>query len=190
MNKIMSRLTKLHTITLPEEVLNKARDFAKIVVDTTDYQDSNQSNRRKIIIDHFVSKLGEEAVKAVMEKNDREVIGPDYKIYGPNEKSWDSDLYVNGIGLAVKTQCRSAAERYGLSWTFQNIPDGRSDPVLSQPDAWVYFVEYIDTEEPANRLIVFPPKQIKALKFEDPVLDRLKGEKLVVYARSLTKEHV
>lgn len=183
----MSPINEINTIILSEEVINRAKEFAIKVVDTTNYQDSNQSNRRKIINDHFVSKLGEEAVKAVLEKHGREVIGPDYKIYQPKEKTWDSDLYVNDIGLAVKTQRRSSAKIFGVSWTFQNIPGGRSDPILSYPDAWVYFVEYIDTDKQKNKLIVYPPKQIKDLVFEEPVKENLKGKKSVVYKRSFDK---
>ena len=183
----MSIFTKTHTVELPKEIIDKANLFAKDVVDTTNYSDGNQDDKNKIINDHFVSILGEEAVKEFLEENGRDVIGPDYEIFGPNQKSWDSDLFVNDIGLAVKTQSRSLANIFGLSWTFQNIPGGRSDPVLSQPEAWVYFVEYIDTDRQKNKLLVYPPKQIKDLEFEEPVKDSLKGKKLVVYESSFQR---
>jgi hypothetical protein len=70
-----------------------------------------------------------------------------------------------------------------LSWTFQ-AGHIRREKILAKPEAWVFFVEYIDTKHPPYELIVYPPKQIKNLVFEDPVLPCLKGEKLVIYAKS------
>jgi len=37
------------------------------------------------------------------------------------KKAWDEDLIIGGIELAVKTQKRSAAKRYGASWTLFGI---------------------------------------------------------------------
>ena len=172
-------------VALSESILVKAKQFANEVVATTNYSDANQTQVDKIINDHFVSKLGEEAVKMVMSRY-TEVKGPDYEIYGAKQKSWDSDLFINGFGLAVKTQTTSAAIRYGLSWTFQNGIK-RKDIILQQPAAWVAFVEYDDTHEPYQTCFVLPPFQIKELSFDEPKLAHLKGHKKVVYAYSLGK---
>ncbi|HSG43126.1 MAG TPA: hypothetical protein VLA72_08215 [Anaerolineales bacterium] len=58
-----------------------------------------------------------------------EILGPDNTIYSGKRKSWDADLKINDIEVAVKTQRRLAAMRYGLSWTFQDSPK-RRDPIL------------------------------------------------------------
>lgn len=180
----MMKITEKNLIVLQPEIIEKANEFADAVTQTTNYSDSNQYIAKKIRDDHFISKLGEEAVKNLLQQHGCKVTGPDYQIYKGRNKSWSSDLYVNSLGIAVKTQRRSAAKRYGLSWTFQNIPGGRKDPVLSVPNAWVFFVEYIDTDKSKDKLIVFPPKQIKDLDFEEPVMDYLKGKKKVVYAKN------
>ncbi len=170
-------------VSIPNELIDKARKFAIAVVETTNYGDSNQFSKTKITDDHFVSKVGEEAVKIVFSEY-ADVEGPDYNIYEGKRKSWDDDLFINGRGLAVKTQKRTAALKYGLSWTFQagNI---RRDSILDNPEAWVCFVEFDDMHE-GNICNVYPVYQIKELKFKDPFLEKLKGHKLVVYARDLS----
>jgi len=148
---------------------------------TTDYSDSNQRIIKKIRDDHFVSKLGEEACKIVLSEF-ATIEGPDYKIYTVKQKSWRDDLIVNEVGIAVKTQRRTAAKKYSLSWTFQ-AGSMRKDAILEKPDAWVAFVEY-DDEHPYN-CYVYPLYQIKELLFEDPKLARLKKQKKKVYVASL-----
>src|SRR5215211_4905895 len=131
------------TVQLPPEAIARASAFADTVIDTVNYRDSNQSRRQKIRDDHFVSKIGEEAVHLVFEARNCVVEGPDYSIYEGKQKSWIADLEINALKVAVKTQRRSTANRYGLSWTFQDSPK-RRDPILSMPDAWVCLVVYED----------------------------------------------
>jgi hypothetical protein len=171
-------------VKIPANAITIARDFAKKVVETTNYRDSNQLDKEKITEDHFVSKIGEEAVKLVFQNLEKSVIGPDYGIYQAKEKTWDEDLKIDGTPMAVKTQKKSAALRYGLSWTFQSS-GYRNDPILKMPDAWVSFVECDDQN--GYDCIVYPPFQIKELTFKDPILAHLKGKKQVVYAKDLPK---
>mgnify|MGYP000676647368 CR=1 FL=1 len=167
-------------ITLPASAFAKAAEFADAVVKTVNYRDSLQFNATKIRDDHFVSKLGEEAVKQAFESFTNSIQGPDYNIYQSRQKSWESDLYVNEIPLAVKTQRRSAAERYGLSWTFQKS-SFRADPILQKPEAWVCFAVFNDLAEKPD-FTVFPPFQIKELPFKSPRLAHLADKKIAVYA--------
>ena len=176
------------TIQLPVEAVNRASAFADVVTNTVDYRDSNQSKRQKIRKDHFVSKLGEEAVRLVFEARNCVVKGPDYEIYQGKQKSWLADLQVNALDVAVKTQCRSAANRYGLSWTFQDSPK-RRDPILSLPEAWVCFVVYEDLK-PGFECVVYPLRKIKQLIFEDPRSAHLAGKKKTVYMETLQKHKI
>lgn len=169
-------------VKISQPLSDKAQQFAVAVAKTTNYNDSNQDSLQKITDDHFISKIGEEAVRIVFSKY-ATVKGPDYEIYDIKEKSWSDDLYINGIGLAVKTQKRSAALRYGLSWTFQAGPF-RKDKILKSPDSWVCFVEY-NNKYRENDCYVYPAFQIHELTFKDPVLTKLKRHKLVVYAKDL-----
>jgi hypothetical protein len=181
----MSTFRTPQIVQLSPEAVVRAQTFAEAVIDTVNYRDSNQSQKQKIRDDHFVSKLGEEAVRAIFESRNCAVQGPDYSIYTGKEKSWDADLKINSLEVAVKTQRRSAAKRYGLSWTFQDSPE-RRDPVLTMPDAWVAFVVYED-KKTSYECVVYPLLKIKQLIFDSPLLPHLAGKKKVVYLEKLQK---
>lgn len=184
----MSTFQTPQTILLPENVRKRALAFAVEVTGTVNYEDSRQSITEKIRDDHFVSKLGEEAVRILFEGRECRVEGPDYGVYEARRKSWAADLKVNGLEVAVKTQRRSAANRYGLSWTFQDSPE-RRDPILNSPDAWVCLVVYEDLKE-SHECVVYPLRKIKQLIFEAPRLARLVGKKQAVYLETLQKHQV
>jgi len=166
-------------VAITSTEIKRAKKFAEAVISTVNYSDSNQRNNAKIQDDHFVSKLGEEAVRILYEQANFQVKGPDYVIYEGKKKSWEEDLYIDDIGMAVKTQKRSSANHYGLSWTFQ-CSEKRRDPVLKDPLAWVCFVVFEDIG--SQNCLVYPAKQIGALKFRPPKLKYLIGKKQVVYA--------
>jgi len=172
-------------IQLPTAAVERATAFADAVTTTVNYRDSNQSVREKIRDDHFVSKLGEEAVRFVFEQRDCKVVGPDYTIYAGKGKSWDADLRINELEVAVKTPRRSAAKRYGLSWTFQDSPE-RRDPILDMPEAWVCLVVFEDLKD-GYECVVYPLRKIKQLIFEAPRLSKLIGKKQAVYLETLQK---
>jgi hypothetical protein len=172
----------IRCVELTQGLYQKALKFAQEVSATTDYSDCSQDKIEKIQQDHCSSKLGEEAVRIHLEMSGWNVAGPDYTIYRYPEKSWASDLYVNRVGVAVKSQLRSSANHFGLSWTFQLAP--RRDPILDQPWAWVYFVEIVDTE-PGHKCNIFPVQRIENLSFKPPKLDYLIGKKLVVYEEDI-----
>lgn len=181
----MRCFNQVFTVSVDARVIARAKDFSVQVTPTvgtpgSGYRDANQSDLQKIQQDHFVSKVGEEAVKVIFQQLGKKVQGPDYQVYLGKQKSWDSDLYVDGVALAVKTQTAGAAKRFGLSWTFQ-AGTHRRDPILSQPESWVCFVEFHERGQQCN---VYPPHQIRELAFGEPKLDRLKGSKKVVYANA------
>lgn len=179
----MQYFHSLKKVNISEDEIRQALQFAQMVMPTVNYRDSNQHNLLKIQDDHFISKIGEEAVRKVFEFYQKKVIGPDYNIYTAKEKSWEEDLFVEGVGLAVKTQKWSSAKRYGLSWTFQSSGI-RKDPILKMPEAWVCFALCNDLEN-NYQCFVYPPIQIKNLVFKKPKLSHLWGKKAVVYAGDL-----
>jgi len=184
----MSTFRTLQTIHLPPEAVERATAFAEAVTETVNYCDSNQRQKKKIQDDHFVSKLGEEATRLVFEARQCVVEGPDYRVYPGREKSWAADLKINALEVAVKTQRRSAANRYDLSWTFQDSAE-RRDPILSMPEAWVCLVVYEDLK-PGFECVVYPLRKIKQLIFEAPRLSRLIGKKQAVYLETLQKHKI
>jgi hypothetical protein len=182
----MRYFDKIQTALVGEDLVAKAKAFARNVTHTIGtpgrgYEDTAQTNLLKIEYDNYVSKIGEEAVRITFERYGARVEGPDYQIYLGKQKSWAADLLVDGVALAVKTQTAAAAKMFELSWTFQ-AGERRRDPILQQPEAWVCFVEF---NEEKFECRVFPPQQIKELQFNEPKLIRLKGQKKVVYAKSL-----
>ena len=168
-------------VKITNDILRKALDFANRVVDTTDYSDSFQTNRKKVLKDHFTSKIGEEAVKLMFTSVGILVEGPDYNIYEGKGKSWEADLFVAGKPVAVKTQNKESADRFGLSWMFQ-WGKYRKDPILNNPNALVVFVYYDNEKQECE---IYPPKRIKSLKFREPQLIKLKDSKKVVYVEDL-----
>jgi len=173
------------TVSVEIDAIRRAKEFSEKVVPTVGkqgiYTDTNQRNLQKIKHDHYVSKIGEEAVKQVFQQLSKAVRGPDYEIYRGSQKSWDADLYIDRVPLAVKTQTSNLAKKFGLSWTFQASRQ-RYDPILREPDSWVCFVEF---DEEDMQCHVYPPYQIKELNFGEPKLDKLKGTKKVVYRENL-----
>ena len=184
----MSTFKEPQVIHIPAEAVERATAFADAVTATVNYHDSNQTEIQKIRDDHFVSKLGEEAVRFVFEQRACKIEGPDYEIYPGKRKSWAADLTINALDVAVKTQRRSAAQRYGLSWTFQDSPE-RRDPILDMPNAWVCLVVYEDLK-PEYECMVYPLRKIKQLIFEAPRLGRLVGKKQAVYLETLQQHKV
>ncbi len=167
------------TVTLGLDAVRRAATFAEQVTQTVNYRDSYQGDRTKVCHDHFISKLGEAAVYQVLQPYVQQMTAPDYEIYHGSNKSWDADLRVNHSELAVKTQSQNAADRFGLSWTFQ-AGRHRRDRILDQPNAWICFV--LCQDQAPYQCRVFPPVQLRSLRFGEPRLDRLRGEKKVVYA--------
>jgi len=184
----MATFKEPQVVHIPVEAVARASAFADAVTSTVNYQDSHQSIKQKIRDDHFVSKLGEEAVRFVFEQRDCIIGGPDYTVYSGKQKSWDADLSINDLEVAVKTQRRSAAKRYGLSWTFQDSPK-RRDPILDMPNAWVCLVVYEDLKD-GHEGLVYPLRKIKQLIFEAPRLSRLVGKKQAVYLETLQQNNI
>jgi hypothetical protein len=184
----MATFQEPQVIQLSTEAVARANAFASAVISTVNYRDSDQIVKQKIQDDHFVSKLGEEAVRFVFEQRDCTIEGPDYTIYSGNRKSWDADLKINDLEVAVKTQRRSAAKRYGLSWTFQDSPE-RRDPILDTPEAWVCLVVYEDLKD-GYECVVYPLRKIKQLIFEAPRLSKLIGKKQAVYLETLQQHKI
>lgn len=184
----MSTFQTPQIISIPDDAKERAHEFSVKVTGTVNYRDSNQVVAAKVRDDHFVSKLGEEAVRILFKGRNCQVEGPDYGVYEAKRKSWAADLRVNGLEVAVKTQRRSAANRYGLSWTFQDSPE-RRDPILDMPDAWVCLVVYEDLKE-ETECVVYPLRKIKQLIFEAPRLAKLVGKKQAVYLETLVAQGV
>ena len=83
MKKFYSSVIK---INLERDAVKRAWQFAQQVISTVDYSDSNQHQTKKILDDHFVSKLGEEACKKILLQY-AEVKGPIIIFIPANKKT-------------------------------------------------------------------------------------------------------
>jgi hypothetical protein len=166
-----------YAIEICVEHKQMAMDYAKAVVETVDYTNRGQIDKEKAIHDHYVGKLGEIAVHTYLISQGIDITEPDFAIH--KIKSWDDDLYIGSTGIAVKTQDKTLADRFGLSWTFHV-----RDPILKQPNKIVYFVLYTP-----EIMYIYPEQRIKDLVFKPPVLERLVPYKKVVYAIDLKENN-
>lgn len=176
---------KRSSITSEQKEL--AKKYADDVISTIDYSDSNQTNLEKIKSDHYNGKVGEFAVYNFLERNKIESTYPDCEIYEAHNKSWVSDLYVTIEGckypLAVKTMHENAADKFGWSWIFQYSRTGRKDKVFENRDSsFVSFVK-IFRHEIQDGILISRPLILSNFRFSDPIAQRLKGHKLVVYEK-------
>jgi hypothetical protein len=159
----------------------KIMRFAEQVSMTTNYSDCNQTNYNLKVYQHYIGKLGELAVFLYLRQEGYNITEPDFKIYQSKDKSWDSDLKINDLHISIKTQDIESAKRFGLSWTFQHIKNGRKDFTIKE-NPIVIPTLYDNFYYNKIRIIIFPSIEMKNIKFGEPKKESLKGKKLVMYA--------
>jgi len=166
---------------------NEIMDFAKKVSMTTNYSDCGQNNYNLKVYQHYVGKLGELAVWLYL-RDSHDITKPDFKIYNKNCKSWDSDLKVNDTHISIKTQDITSAKRFGLSWTFQHIKNGRKDSSINH-NPLVIPTMYDNTYHDEIKVSIFPSLYMKDITFGEPKKLSLKGKKLIMYAKDNYKSY-
>ena len=175
------------TYTLTDDEYESCTRFAA-ESDQTFYAKRSQGNREKAKLDATVGKAGE----IVVARRLSPVLGgmePDFGIYGPNEKTWDSDLSVGDTEIHVKTQERNQSERYGLSWIFQCGRGGTDKSIFSpEENSLVVFVMVELATRKGRIKAILENEDILRLKlFKDPMNDYLRDTKRCVYYRDIRK---
>jgi len=178
-------IDKPHSISISKTRWEKKLvSFSERVSRTTNYSDCGQTSLTFKTYQHFVGKLIELSVFFLLTEYGFDPKEPDFSIYEKKDKSWLSDLSVDGFDISVKGQDLSSAKRFGLSWTFQNIQDGRKDSALRKQNEVVMPGLYDNSKKTNYHTIIFPPKKMGEILFEEPKKDSLKGKKKVMYAHS------
>jgi hypothetical protein len=162
----------------------RCRDFATRSVGTNvdQYKRRNQTDPRVIERQIFVGKLGEFAAVEWLKRRGYEPTEADFEIYPANRKSYAADLRIVSTPIHVKSQEKSAANRFGLSWTFQYGGSTGSDREIfcAEPKGSV-----ILTMVDGCAVHIYGAPLAKTLRerdlFRDPLLPRLRGIKTVVY---------
>jgi hypothetical protein len=169
----------------------KLSDFAYNVSKTTNYNDCGQTNFKLKVYQHFIGKLIELGLFLYLTSENISINEPDFNIYNGKEKSWASDAVIdNYFRVSVKGQDVSSAHRFGLSWTFQDIPGGRSDVMLAEHDDSKIIIPglydnlqiYQTNNFNCYYLILFPPLHLNNIKWGKPLKKSLVGTKRILYA--------
>jgi len=152
-------------------------DFSKNVIDTniSKYNQRKQDDYSKIFNDILIGKVGEFGVYNYLIKKGKVCCPPDLEIYGVINKSFDADLQCESNNIHVKSQEYYASKDFSLSWSFQ-----KEDPLTFKPENQDFIAFTL-----VKGLNVDVKKIIRAnnltLKYKDPLIDRLKGTKKVIY---------
>ena len=178
------------------ELHSLVADFSEKVTKTKKnvYGARNQTNMDKIYQDCYLGKLAEFAAWKYLA-----VYLKDYPQYRPlrqpcvkflSRPNWDADMENEKYKFAVKSQTKERADRFGLSWTFQQSMG--HDEILDIRSVYykVIFVEVFSE----NKFLIYGASHAQALKdsgaymFEDGVdLPQFKGIKLFVKADKVKK---
>lgn len=164
-------------IFLTDEQKFAAGEFSQKVLSTnlSEYSRRKQTNVSLIKSQIYEGKLAEFAVCDYFNKFTQLQCGaPDLNIYEKGQKSFAADLVLkNGTNVHVKSQNLESVKRYGKSWICQ-----KNDPLVKNPsphDMVVFclfcgeFVEIVSLEN------------AKVIKWGEPKLDKLKGNKVAYY---------
>jgi hypothetical protein len=163
-------------IRLLDDEINKCKKFADDVVHTNvdKYRERNQFNVDKIIDDIFVGKLAEYASYKFLLSKGKQVQEPDVQVYSARRKSFSADLMDGTIHYHVKCMKKSAAERFGLSWSFQI-----EDKLVTRPsEVDVMILCEIDGTEVDIKTIIKASKVARL--YTKPVLRKLWDVKRVL----------
>jgi len=176
---------------IDKNIITKCKIFSENVIKTTDYSDSNQNDKQKEMLDHFIGKVGEfGAYLYLLSLGYKSISEPDITIY-TNNKSWDEDLKCGDITFGVKTQSYSMAKNLSkkfnikisdsISWTFQH-GERRKDKVFDNNDNNIIFTLYIRKfKTDIDRVLVFPIKKIGDIIFKNSLMEHVRDSKKIVY---------
>lgn len=157
-------------------------------VDTSFYSTRNQNNNSKRQKDSLIGKLGEVAVYNYLKDKIVDLSEPDFKIYGPKEKSWDFDLKGQDFNLHIKSQDIQMGTRFGTSWIFQCQGFSYDKEIFDRisPNQYIAFVSISLIEKFADiQAIVKLDFLHDNSLFEDPKVWQLRGIKKAVYLEKL-----
>jgi hypothetical protein len=171
-------------ITITQEQYQKAYQFANNSVKTNEdeYAKRNQKNVTKIISDILIGKIAEYAVYNLLISKGKKCNEPDIAIYDRYSKSFDADLYSDGKKVHVKAQTLESAKAFGTSWSFQ-----KQDVLTYKPsnDDYICLCQVNGLEV---SILSFKQANYYLDMYKDPVLDKLKGIKKVIYMDSINQK--
>lgn len=142
MNEISLKLysTGEHRIKIDKKSQEDCWQFANnwIKNNPHKYQDTGQSNSNVIRNQIFFGKVGEVAARIFANINfkNSKLSEVDYIIYSDKDKSWDSDLKIDGVPLHVKSYSSPMWNgRIPRSWIWQfKSSSGRKDDLFSDKE--------------------------------------------------------
>lgn len=151
--------------------------FASYSVATSinEYKKRNQLDVKKIELDIYNGKLAEFMVYNYLVSKGRILASPDLNIYQKYQKSYDSDLCVNGVKIHVKSHVSN--KLYPVSWLFQ-----KNDPlIITHNEDYLALVVF-----KFNKRYMYLKKRSE-VSFLEPIKNSLKANKLCLYESQFKK---
>lgn len=169
-------------IIVDNEYIKICNDFVEKSHQTniTHYAKRKQNDTNKIKHDIYCGKLAEFAVYQYLSKSS-DLTKPDVQVYESYHKSFDADLIIDyRHNLHVKSQHIHSASSFGMSWNFQ-----KEDLLTVSPTDNDFICLCIVHSE--NKVTIMAMKKATNLVtfYRDPVLEKLKGIKKVLYYSDL-----
>jgi hypothetical protein len=180
--RFQKNMLKNNTKLLNQDIINLCKNFAENCYWTNapEYEKRNQNNPEKIKQDIAYGKMAEFGVYFILlEKGMKHITIPDTNIYNHKSKSFEADLKCESFNFHIKTQTLKSASKFGESWTFQ-----KKDPLVINPKSYEYFIG-TQLNEDNFEVKILLSKLATGLKFEDPVLEKLKTKTCVYLKNNL-----
>lgn len=131
--------------------------------------------------DIITGAMAEFAVYNYLKSKGIEVTAPDLSIHSEREKSYAADLHSNVGDFHVKSQTAESANRYGLSWLFQD-----SDRLLTLPSERAYLVFcMVDGDEVEIKAIVHNIDIVESDVVSRPKIGKYAVTKKAIYHKDL-----
>ena len=188
-------------IHLTPEEMKRAEDFAikKSVTTEKIYRARRQSNSAAIIAQSVIGHMGEIATYKFLTESGFSCSEPNDEIYTKGKNFIRPDFNCEQYHIHVKSQSVQSANKYGTSWTFQKSSTrGRfrhQDPILTPWKVKDHDMLACCICDPKTATVsILACLQIYLIHqnnlFEDPVLNKLKGLKKVIYFDDQNKRNL
>lgn len=185
---------KRYSVELSEDVSRDIERKCKQFAEDSDieyYLRHRNANEKKVRYQIFQGKLAEYVVAHLLHDSfNFPFVEPDIRVYDGADKSWDADLpygtaYNTFYDIHVKTSVFD-----DVSWTFQlknAYENGGTDKEFYSDQPHVYALVVINKSKGSSicATVYFTISSFLKPFLRDPVSNRLKGLKQVIYERDL-----
>lgn len=150
------------------------------------YRARGELNSAKIKQDIINGAMAEHAVQQYLVAKGLQASAPDLAIYKGRQKSFSADITAADKKFHVKSQTKDSADKYGLSWLFQE-----QDKILTLPGENSFLVLcMVDGEEVHIKAIINEVVLSEANIVSKPKIGRYANTKKAIYFDDLLKSNL